>query len=957
MTSERYRKINALVDYLLETPADNRAALLDEACAGDPSLRGEVERVFQAHESQGDFLEAPLLELIAGDIAGQATAREFSGQVLGDYEIVSRLGAGGIGEVWLARDKRLERHVAVKLLLPKFVRDPHQALRFKNEARTASQLSHPNIVTIFEIGESQGLDFIAQEFVEGCTIRQRLANGPLPLTALLDIGTQVIAALGAAHQAGIIHRDIKPENIMIRHDGLLKVLDFGLARVVEGPGKQNSLLVAGQSLTVPGMVLGTVRYMSPEHARGLPLDARSDIFSFGAVLYEMATGTPPFSGPTTADTLTSILLNDPPDMAGLAPNLPAEFERIVRRCLMKDREQRYSDAESLRMELKTLADRIAVSERLRPVRTKRRRSRVNVPVLVVAAIVGLAVTTVPFLRRQPRGEPSAFPITPTKISRLPLGGVVLDAAIAPDGRQLAYVRKDEAGESIWLTDLATSNEVRQIASEPGGHSGLTFSPDGRYLYYLRTLASEENLYRLDMNGTNQPVKVLDQIRGDIALSPDGQELAFVRSDGSRLETVLAVAHADGRNPYTIATCRRPQYFSQFGLAWSRDKRWIACFAGSSAGVSSEAFHAELVRVADGWRKPVAAKNWNWVGSAAWPAGTDTLLVNGSDAVRYDLFQIWKVSLKNGAYFKATNDLSSYTRLRLTKDGKILSAMQSERFASLWVKSNQRIGTASQVPTGNIYGLEDLATLPGGRIAYTADAGEYRNIWITDSSGGKTTEVTFGAEDKSEVSATRDGRYLLYQSAGKIWRVDPDGRNARQLTDGALDVHPTASADGRQVIYVSFRGWSPGTGGMPSLWAVPIEGGKAVQLDSRPLSYPQVSPDGKWILCSYYPKGDPRFSPRQAAVVSAHGGGFRLLNGMPDVSGDVTWTPDGKGVSFGRTLRGVTNIWQQPVDGGPATQVTNFAEDGIVTHRWATDGKQLVIARGKDVSNVVLLQNF
>ncbi len=964
MTSERYKTINSLVDSLLDIPAKERASFLDRCCAGDPLLRRDVEALLEAHESQDDLLETPLLELIARDVVADAPENELSGCLLGGYEILSRLGAGGIGEVWLARDSELKRQVALKLLSSKLAGDPRQVQRFKLEARAASRLNHPNIVTIHEIGEAEGLDFIAQEFIDGVTVRQEMGKGPMPLEALLDVATQVSAALAAAHRAGIIHRDIKPENVMIRKDGLVKVLDFGLARFVDDMSKPSDLPVANTNLTIPGLVLGTVRYMSPEQARGLPLDPRSDIFSFGVVLYEMATGNAPFGGPTPADTLASILTHDPPALATYAPHLPAEFERIVLRCLQKNREDRYADAESLGADLNALAGHIAASEKFLPVCQPALTKATAGPIrhtrallLAFAAILAIAVAVF-MLRGRRDQERTELPFASMRISRVMLRGPVSDAVIGPDGTHLAYVRKDDAGESIWLTDLVASGEQRQIASETGDHSGLMFSPDGRYLYYRRTLTTEDGtLYRVALAGKPGASKVLDGIRGDVALSPDGQELAFVRLDPSRLETALMVAKADGGNRRKVAVCTRPDYFSRFGLAWSFDKRWIVCFAGKGRSISSQAYRAERVRVADGWRQPVSAKTWEWVQSVVWPAKTDSLLVNAGESVREDSYQIWKLSLKNGNYSRVTNDLNSYTRLSSTSDGKLLSAMQSERSASLWVQSAQKGAGARQISDGDIDGLESVAWLPDDRIVYTALTGDYRNLWVTDARGSNATQLTFGPNDKSEVSATRDGRYLLYQSGAKIWRVDANGYDARQLTGGAHDVHPTGSADGRYVIYVSFVGWSPSIGSTPSIWRVPIEGGKAVQLIDQPLSYPRVSPDGKWIMCSYYPKGDPRFSTRQIAVISANGGALEVLDRPARVDADVSWTNDGRGITFSRALRGAGNIWQQGLDGGAPVQLTKFEKDEIFTYRRSMDGKWLAMVRGKQLSNVVLIRDF
>src|SRR5581483_9406395 len=316
-------------------PENERGGFLDRECAGDAELRERVEALLRAHSIPDPIMEKPILELLAQDLAAPPSSSDLAGKNIQQYLVVSKLGAGGAGEVWLAKDARLARQVALKLLSPMFAADPWHVRRFQREARAASTLNHPNIVTIYEIGSAEGFDFIAQEFVHGQTLRELLANGQLNLTSVLDIGAQVSAALAAAHGAGIVHRDIKPENIMMRTDGLVKVLDFGVARFVERASAIHAGSSRNVSITRPGFVFGTIKYMSPEQARGLPVDARSDIFSLGIVLYELATGNAPFQGQTPSDVVAAILTRDAPPIVDLAPSAPPAFEAILSKCLQK----------------------------------------------------------------------------------------------------------------------------------------------------------------------------------------------------------------------------------------------------------------------------------------------------------------------------------------------------------------------------------------------------------------------------------------------------------------------------------------------------------------------------------------------------------------------------------------------------------------------------------------------
>jgi serine/threonine protein kinase/TolB-like protein/Tfp pilus assembly protein PilF len=374
MTPERWQQIEALYHEALERAPEQRPAFLEEACAGDQTVRREVESLLAYDECAADFIASPLDDLAAELLADEQTAL-FIGRDLNHYRILSRLGRGGMGEVYLATDTRLGRDVAIKLLPTQFAADGERVRRLKQEARAASSLNHPNILTIHEIGEVDGLPFIVSEFVEGQTLRDRMAGGKMDVLAVLDRALQVASALEAAHNAGIVHRDIKPENVMARSDGLVKVLDFGLAKLAERPARTKEGGVASRGPTAahlstePGVLLGTVSYMSPEQLRGQKVDQRTDLFSLGVMLYEMIAGRAPFPGAAPADAIAAILEREPAPLRQTAPDLPEALEWIVTKALRKDRDERYQTARELLTDLKALRRRLEIEkehERSRP---------------------------------------------------------------------------------------------------------------------------------------------------------------------------------------------------------------------------------------------------------------------------------------------------------------------------------------------------------------------------------------------------------------------------------------------------------------------------------------------------------------------------------------------------------------------------------------------------------------
>jgi serine/threonine protein kinase/Tfp pilus assembly protein PilF/TolB-like protein len=367
MEVERWQKIEDLLHAALACTPEQRAVFLARECDGDESLRREVESLISHYGKAADFLEASLpqvaAELLAGDQAPVA-----AGQTIGHYEVIARLGAGGMGEVYLARDTKLERKIALKILPPGFTTDPARSLRFEQEARAASALNHPNILTIHEIGQSGTIRFIATEFVDGQTLRRRMQAGTMTLSEALDVAYQTAGALAAAHEAGIVHCDIKPDNVMLRQDGLVKVLDFGLAKLLERetPADPNEPTLIDLRLA-SGMIIGTPHYMSPEQARGQDLDARSDIFSLGVVLFEMITGRRPFDGPTTNDVIAAILTREPPPVSRFSPQVPSELEQILARTYAKDREHRYQSSRDLLSDLRKLKQEMEFRERSKAV--------------------------------------------------------------------------------------------------------------------------------------------------------------------------------------------------------------------------------------------------------------------------------------------------------------------------------------------------------------------------------------------------------------------------------------------------------------------------------------------------------------------------------------------------------------------------------------------------------------
>jgi serine/threonine protein kinase/Tfp pilus assembly protein PilF len=405
MNAERWQRVNDLFHIATERAPEERAEFLEQACRGDESLCREVKSLLSSHERTDNFIEIPAFEVAPELLAGE-TAGALVGELIGHYRIESLIGIGGMGEVYLARDERLGRKVALKLLPKRLTADEIQLSRFKNEARSASALNHPNILTVYEIGTEGNRQFIATEFIEGITLRASLASGRVNLRDALKITTQMASALAAAHAAGVVHRDLKPENIMLRPDGFVKVLDFGIAKLTEQRLASDHYEIETTAVlqTRPGLVLGTARYMSPEQARGLGVDARSDIWSLGVVLYEMVGGTPPFSGETPSDCIASILAKEPRPLSEvLSDDVPLKLEFILQRSLRKNSNERYQTIEEMLADLHDLKGELEANgfSRAGSIASKIRRHKRGVLLTSVAALLAAAALAYSFFRAAP----------------------------------------------------------------------------------------------------------------------------------------------------------------------------------------------------------------------------------------------------------------------------------------------------------------------------------------------------------------------------------------------------------------------------------------------------------------------------------------------------------------------------------------------------------------------------
>ncbi|MGH9956080.1 MAG: protein kinase domain-containing protein, partial [Pyrinomonadaceae bacterium] len=752
MTPERYRQIGELYHAALELDPDERSSFLEQACAGDAALKSEVESLIASHEQASDFINEPALA-VAAEMLADEQATELIGHTIARYHVLSLVGAGGMGRVYLAEDTALGRRVALKLLPEHFTNNKDQVLRFRQEARAASALNHPGILTVYEVGRVNGTEFIATEYVEGETLRSRLARGPFGVSEALDVATQVAEALVAAHEAGIIHRDIKPENVMIRRDGYVKILDFGLAKLTENLStlrpSEFETPTRPAIKTNPGVVMGTAEYMSPEQARGLPVDGRTDVWSLGVVVYEMLTGRRPFSGPTHGDTIVSILEREPTPLLHQGPEVPPELDRIVTKALTKNTDERYQTVKEMALDLRRLRRRLEAAAEIhgsaQPVSSSEAKTVIHdtgrgavlgtklqsahrVSETEVARTTSSLEYLVSEISRHKRGafvlvgvvvlllggvgyglykflqQAAPAPFQTTKLTKVTASGWAKVAAISPDAKYVVYAEEDNRQQSLWIRQVATGSSVQIVSAADVAYWGLTFSNDSNYVYYVKNERGGgpfNKLYRVpSLGGASK--KLMDHVDSAVSFSPDGRRLAFVRDNLKKEETEIVLANADGGEEQTLAKRKAPERFESdlsTRIGWSPNGKVIACPA---MNIDSEGDFYNLVEVSveDGSEKPVTLQKWAYIGQVAWLANSSGLVMVAADegSTRASA-QLWQLSYSSGETRRITNDLNRYTDVSLTADSNTMATVQKNQVSNIWVAPAGDPNRAKQITSG------------------------------------------------------------------------------------------------------------------------------------------------------------------------------------------------------------------------------------------------------------------
>jgi len=903
-------------------------------------------------------------------------------ETIGHYRILRQLGSGGMGLVYEAEDTKLGRRVALKFLLETSLRDPDATERFLREARSASAMNHPGICTIYAIEEQDGRTYIAMELLEGQSLDKLLAAGPLSISKAAEIGIEVSDALDAAHKKGIIHRDIKPANIFLTQRGIAKILDFGLAKLMVPEASNEGETIADLETafqTTPGTAVGTIAYMSPEQARGEVLDARSDLFSLGAVLYQMITGALPFPGSTTAVIFGNILHTAPVSPVQLNSAVPPEFERILNKLLEKDRDFRYQVAAEVRADLKRLLRELEPGRP--PSDSTVTASRASVPVLrsgsvpspqapkitsgsalvqaaqqnkfrtgailalVLALLVAAGYGAYQFVSMRKHQPFERF-----SIENVSNNGLVSQAAISPDGKYLLQALEEKGLQSLWLRHIPTGSNKEVVEPAATSYNGLTFSPDGNYIYFVRRDEKEEAysvLFSAPVLGGNPRILIKD-VDSPITFSPDGQHFAFMRELHDSPTWDLLLAKADG-------TLEKPIFSNQTVISdsyvpsWSPDGKTILI---PIVQPNKDAIGGLLrVDAATGKMETGNIVADRIFYNAVWMPSSAGIIVN-SRQISIGSFksQIGYMSFPDGELRPLTADTNDYDGLSISKDGKTLAAIQGRLRFELSIAGLTDPDHGRLVPLSSRLSIWRWDWFPNGRLLLP-QSGTFK---IVTPDGNETILTSDAKHISDQVSVCGDGRYVVYREVGRtsaasanLWRIDADGTNEKQLTSGLNEQSPACSRDGKWVYYVD-------NGDKRLVKRVPIDGGSPETIVHKDVFYFSLSPDGKSVASVELRELDHKLVLR---LDSTEGGQMTYHDfDQRALPGQIAFTPDGKAVAYLVREKGVDNLWLQPLDGGPYRQMTHFTKDQILRFVFSPDGTKIALQRGAQESDAVLFHD-
>jgi Tol biopolymer transport system component len=872
------------------------------------------------------------------------------------YRIVGPLGAGGMGEVYLAQDRTLERNVALKILPPDLVRSEERVRRFVLEAKSASSLSHPNIVTIYEIGQeavrsgagddSAPVHYISMELISGKTLGTLIHEDRVDLKTLLGYLAQAADGLAKAHAAGIVHRDLKPGNIMVTNDGFAKVLDFGLAKLTEtgaGSPDATSAPTVVQDATREGMVVGTAGYMSPEQVQGKGVDHRSDIFAFGCILYEAAARRRPFLAETGVETMHKILHDTPTPIEELNSRVPAELRRLIRRCLQKSPDQRAQSMKDVAIELREVVDEFETlsasassgtmaGSRMMPAQAARRPS----PWPWIGGAVALAAVLAVGYLALGRRAPATSALQDVRIAPATTRGDVVDAALSPDGRYIGYLAGRPGAVSLRVRQVSTGSDVEIVPPTSLQVANPAFSPDGDYLFYTSALADRRNyraLYQVPSLG-GRPVERAFDVDSAPSFSPDGKRLVFWRHMAAENDDRLFILDLDSGQERHLATFEDGVNFAG-APAWSPDgKRIAAAQLLSDASLSSRIV---MVDPESGHVEEFLTRPGSLFTSVAWQRDGRTLGVSGQILDVAIRAQVQMYSYPGARESRVTNDAFEYSRLSASRADDVFAAIRRTMISNAWL-ADAETGTAvrltnTSAPEASLYGVGPLDSTS---LVYFAGSGGPALIWMRPAGPGEGHPLTTDASDSFRPLGAGDRIVFdrIDATGIHVWVMKSDGSGQRPLSSGTGEQSQAISPDGRMVGIGAYDRSLPRQ-------IVNVADGSVVGQFPNARALLAFSPDNRLVLGTVLERNAEGLHETRFRVYPVTGGDAVAEPRLPGAATSVLFGPDSKSVGYMDTADPNWNVFLQPVDGGPRVPVTRVTGGRVTAYRWSPDGRRLL----------------